>query len=269
MQHRLETIGSATSPRPLKNKSFHSPALRRKDARGRFGAEWAGGRAAVPFPPASPACPARGRPGGGGAPGSPGRAAAEPKAAGAGRRGRGRRGGRRGRRARWPAEGRECPRRGARAARWPRPGDGSPSGLRLRPPEGRAPVAAVAAGGVSGRRGPRRRPRCWRRASGRGGGRWEPARGVESESFLARGPPGRAEVGGIERRGSRPRPCQPVKVGADGVSFSLSSPGFASLTSGHWVKVRGAARGMVGRDCTASSSESPSFWLTCCAVVHL
>lgn len=64
--------------------------------------------------------------------------------------------------------------RGRRAARWPCPGDGSPPGRRLRPREGRAPVAAGAAGGVRGQRGRKRRRRCWRRASGRGGGgEWE------------------------------------------------------------------------------------------------
>lgn len=62
--------------------------------------------------------------------------------------------------------------------------------------------------------------------------------GMESESFSARGLPGGAEVGGIDRsRGSLQGvasgagPCQPVKVGAEGVSFfPVWSPGFASLT---------------------------------------
>ncbi|XP_017735923.1 PREDICTED: collagen alpha-1(II) chain-like [Rhinopithecus bieti] len=68
--------------------------------------------------------------------------------------------------------------RGPRAARWPCPGDGSPPGRRLRPREGRAPVAAGAAGGVRGQRGRKRRRRCWRRASGRGGGGEWTMRGV-------------------------------------------------------------------------------------------
>lgn len=165
-------------------KSLHSSALRPKGARRGFAPGGLGRRAPVPFPP-SPRCRARGSGLGAGlqeaAPRAP-RAGPQQNRKRLAREGGGEEGGagaagEKGEVARG-AEGRECPRRGARAARWPRPGNGSPSGLRFRPPEGRATVAAGAAGGVSGRRGSRRRPRCWRRASGPGaGGRCGPARG--------------------------------------------------------------------------------------------
>lgn len=215
MQHSLETIGLATSPRLLKNKSSGPLGPPPWEYKRRF-------RASVALVPApqSPSLPARrgqpvvrvcgaGRAGRRRCRGFSRPDATEPKAAGGGEEGGA------------DAVARGGPgmseARGPRVAPRQRPGDGSPSCRRLRSQEGRATVAA---GGVSGRCARRRRPRCRRRASGRGGGWWqeEAVKAGDSESFVPRG--FRAGPGWWSPAGRR-QPVPPTKVGAEGASFPL------------------------------------------------
>lgn len=118
MQHSLETIGPATSPRLFKKQILPpslSSAARVQVEGSRPGWVWSPHprRSPSPHPPAGPACAARGSR----ARRGPGREEAVlgllPLGCGgteSGGRGRGRRGGRG---VRWRAEGRECPRRRA------------------------------------------------------------------------------------------------------------------------------------------------------------
>lgn len=176
--HSLETFGLATAPpEPLETQilpPFLSPAWRVSTEGS--GPGWAGSQRSVPFPAQSAQGTAsvlgagwEAVPGASQAPTQQNRKRPVPgggerkEGAGAGERGAVR------------APARNARGAGPRAAPWPRPGHGSPSGGRLRSPEGRAPVAAGAAGGVSGRWGPRWLRRCWRRASGVAGSWWGPA----------------------------------------------------------------------------------------------